>query len=117
DEGVLGVMAVEIHDAPEMAELIALDSVGRISSFSGWHEWRDATLVIRSGEPVEAGIDGEAVTLDPPLVFAMRPGALRVRIAPNHPGVSPAAVVGSVESAGPRRLLKVVAGGDGTIDG
>ena len=42
---------------------------------------------------VPAGIDGEAVHLDPPLRFSIRHRALRVRIAPGHPGVSPTAVV------------------------
>jgi hypothetical protein len=37
------------------------------------------------------GIDGEALVLDPPLVFRSRPAALRVRIAPSHPGASPSA--------------------------
>ena len=37
------------------------------------------------------GIDGEAVRLDPPLRFGIRPGVLRVRIAPAHPGASPSA--------------------------
>jgi hypothetical protein len=30
----------------------------------GWHEWRDRTLVVESGRPVAAGIDGEAVVLE-----------------------------------------------------
>ena len=37
------------------------------------------------------GIDGEAVKLTPPVTFRMRPSALRVRIAPAHPGASPSA--------------------------
>ena len=41
--------------------------------------------------PVPAGIDGEALVLEPPLRFAIRPGVLRVRIAPAHPGASPSA--------------------------
>jgi diacylglycerol kinase family enzyme len=38
---------------------------------------------------VHAGIDGEAVELDAPLAFVIRPDALRVRISSHHPGVSP----------------------------
>jgi hypothetical protein len=38
---------------------------------------------------VPAGIDGEAVELDAPLAFVIRPDALRVRISSHHPGVSP----------------------------
>jgi len=42
-------------------------------------------------EPVHAGVDGEAVELSPPLRFAIRPAALRVRTSSRHPGVSPSA--------------------------
>ncbi len=112
DEGVLGIVAVDVHSASDLTHLVALEAAGRSSSFAGWHEWSAPTLVIRSGQPVYAGIDGEAVTLDPPLVFEMRPAALRVRIAPHHPGVSPAAVARRVRQAGPRRLLQVALGHD-----
>jgi hypothetical protein len=66
--------------------------------------------VIRGSKPVEAGIDGEAVTLEPPVLFEIRPGALRVRIAQQQPGVSPAAVAGTVRREGLRGLLSVAAG-------
>ena len=34
---------------------------------------------VSSGGPVDVGLDGEAVTLEPPLVFESLPSALRVR--------------------------------------
>ena len=43
--------------------------------------WTTAQLEVNASAPVHAGIDGEAVDLDPPLRFAIRPGALRVRVA------------------------------------
>jgi diacylglycerol kinase family enzyme len=42
--------------------------------------WTAARLEVTAPSPVHAGIDGEAVDLTPPLRFAIRPGALRVRI-------------------------------------
>jgi len=42
---------------------------------------------------VHAGVDGEAVDLSPPLRFAIRPAALRVRICSRHPGASPSALL------------------------
>jgi diacylglycerol kinase family enzyme len=48
-------------------------------------------LEVNAPAPVHAGIDGEAVDLDPPLLFACRPASLRVRISPRHPGASPSA--------------------------
>ena len=54
-------------------------------------EWSAPTFEVDADDPVPAGIDGEAVELEPPLRFSIRPGVLRVRIAPQHPGASPSA--------------------------
>ncbi len=110
DEGVLGVIVIDVHDARDLTELVALETAGRGSSFRGWHEWSDRTIGVESSRPVEAGIDGEAVTLDAPVRFESRPAALRVRIAPHHPGVSPAAVAAHVQRGGVKRLLGVAFG-------
>ena len=56
-------------------------------------QWSAASFEVRSDGPVAAGIDGEALKLDPPLRFRTRPQALRVRIAPQHPGASPSATM------------------------
>jgi len=48
---------------------------------------------------VAAGLDGEAIELQPPLRFRIRPAALRVRISHHHPGVSPAALLTSQREA------------------
>ena len=56
-------------------------------------QWSAESFEVRSSEPIAAGIDGEALRLDPPLRFRSRPGALRVRIAPQHPGASPSAAL------------------------
>ncbi|MET0325030.1 MAG: diacylglycerol kinase family protein [Ilumatobacteraceae bacterium] len=58
-----------------------------------WRQWTAATFEVGADGPVPAGVDGEAMMIDPPLRFTMRPGALRVRIAPQHPGASPSAAV------------------------
>lgn len=42
--------------------------------------WIAPSLEVRASAPVHAGIDGEAVTIDPPLLFAIRPRALRVLV-------------------------------------
>jgi len=56
-------------------------------------EWSAPSFEVRSDGPVAAGIDGEAAELEPPLRFRTRPQALRVRIAPQHPGASPSAAM------------------------
>jgi diacylglycerol kinase family enzyme len=55
-------------------------------------QWTTDSFDVDSDGPVAAGIDGEAVLLEPPLRFRIRPRALRVRIAPQHPGASPSAL-------------------------
>jgi diacylglycerol kinase family enzyme len=53
--------------------------------------WSAPRLEVSAPGPVHAGVDGEAVDLSPPLRFASRPSALRVRISVRHPGASPSA--------------------------
>ena len=62
--------------------------------------WTTSDLDVTVPGPVYAGRDGEAVTLEPPLRFTIRPMALRVRISSRHPGASPAARLTSLD---PRR--------------
>lgn len=45
--------------------------------------WAALSLEVTAGEPVAAGLDGEAVELEPSLHFTIRPRALRVRL-PAH---------------------------------
>jgi diacylglycerol kinase family enzyme len=45
------------------------------------HGWTARSLDVTAGDALTAGLDGEAVRLDPTVHFAIRPRALRVRIA------------------------------------
>jgi diacylglycerol kinase family enzyme len=110
DEGVLGVIIVEVHNGSDLAQLVSLSTAGRGSAYSGWHEWSTRTLEVRSSKPIDIGIDGEAVTLDSPVNLEIEPAALRVRIAPHHPGVSPARVAGAAQDAAASRLLRAAFG-------
>ena len=74
DTGELGIVVL---DAPRASP----DAPGRA--------WKATQLEVDAAAPVRAGIDGEAVELQAPLEFVIRPGALRVRISSRHPGVSP----------------------------
>jgi diacylglycerol kinase family enzyme len=71
-----------------------------------WREWSASEFEVDSDHPVPAGIDGEAVTLEPPLRFRIRPHALRVRIARKHPGASPSAAIPDSTWDGIRALIK-----------
>ena len=46
--------------------------------------WTAPDLEVQANGPVRAGLDGEAVDLDAPLRFTVRPAALRVRISRAH---------------------------------
>ena len=59
---------------------------------------------------VRAGVDGEAVKLRAPLEFRSRPAALRVRIAPHHPGASPSARTPERLFEGVRMLVSIARG-------
>ena len=76
DGGRLGIVVLERREALDRA-------------------WTAPTLEIAAPAPVPAARDGESITLPGGLRFAIRPGALRVRISPRHPGASPSALLGA----------------------
>ena len=67
DTGELGVAAADIRGARDITAFFAAQWMGRLDRFGGWLRWNTDTLTIESGAPVEAGVDGEALLLDPPL--------------------------------------------------
>jgi len=75
-----------------------------------WREWSTPELAVDADGPVAAGIDGEALRLDPPLRFRIRPGVLRVRIARGHPGASPSAAMPEDFWETIRALARIAAG-------
>ncbi len=80
DLGVLGIVVARIDDAAQARRFMALEAAGQVRRFPGWQEWSTPRFDVSSGAPVEIGIDGEALLLEPPLVFESLPGALRVRL-------------------------------------
>jgi diacylglycerol kinase family enzyme len=110
DGGNLGIVAATFRSSAELARLLESGATGRNWRPPGWVEWAAASFQLESGQPVEIGIDGEAVVLDPPIRFRTLPGALRVRIPPHAPGYSPAATAPTPGWAGVTALLQVVAG-------
>jgi diacylglycerol kinase family enzyme len=112
DTGSLGIVVVKVRSATDVAELVAAQTAGTVSRYPGWREWEAGSFEVRSGEAIEAGVDGEALRFDAPLRFEIVPGALRVRVAPHHPGYSPAALAESIRRGGIRRLVGVACGRD-----
>ncbi len=97
DAGRLGIAVIGSHDAGRGVKLI--------------EEWTSPSFEVGSDRGVAAGIDGEAVILDPPLRFSTKPAALRVRIAPQHPGASPSARMPAGAWDGIRALARAAAFG------
>jgi hypothetical protein len=75
-----------------------------------WREWSAPQFEVHSAAGVPAGIDGEATVLSAPLRFRTRPCALRVRIAPGHPGASPSASRPKSLRRGLGTLVSIAAG-------
>ena len=67
---------------------------------------------VDADRPLAAGVDGEALVLDAPLRFRIRPGVLRVRIARQHPGASPSAMAPEGVRAGLVALVRLALGLD-----
>jgi diacylglycerol kinase family enzyme len=93
DGGALGIAYVRVETAADAEKLAALEVTGQVQRFPNWSEWSAAEFEVRSGAPVEIGVDGEALTLEPPLRFIIRPRVLTVRLPRTAPGRSPAARV------------------------
>jgi diacylglycerol kinase family enzyme len=110
DGGNLGIVAATFRSSAELARLLESGAAGRNWRPPGWVEWAAASFQLESGRPVEIGIDGEAMVLDPPIRFRTLPGALRVRIPLGAPGYSPAAAAPTPGWAGITALLRAVAG-------
>jgi diacylglycerol kinase family enzyme len=74
DGGTLGVVVVP--DGPPLGRL---------------REWTTFRFEIDSGDTIDVGLDGEAIRLEPPLLFESLPAALRIRTRAGgrHPGPPP----------------------------
>jgi diacylglycerol kinase family enzyme len=110
DGGNLGIVAATFRSSSEIARLLESGAAGRGWRPPGWVEWADDSFELRSDQPVEIGIDGEALVLDPPIRFRTLPGALRVRIPLTAPGYSPAAAAPTPGWATVTALLQAAAG-------
>lgn len=89
DTGSLGVACLRI-DGGRAAEVLARALFG-VGNSSALRAWSTTTFEVDSSGPVPVGLDGEAVTFDPPLRFESVPAAVRVRLPDSAPGESPAA--------------------------
>ena len=101
DDGLLGIT---VFGAPSGR------GEGARSPQRPWREWSAPGFEVDADRPVPAGIDGEALVLDPPLRFRILPAVLRVRIARKHPGASPSAMAPESVWAGVAVLARIARG-------
>jgi hypothetical protein len=82
DRGILGVVAVRVGSAREAVGLV------RGAHAPGLRVLTAKEIVVTAGaERIPVGIDGEAVSMATPVRCAIRPGALRVWVPRDRPGV------------------------------
>ncbi|WP_030678624.1 diacylglycerol/lipid kinase family protein [Streptomyces cellulosae] len=102
DSGTLGVIAVRV-DGPAQAAELAL----RGERASGITVLTARRVVVEADqEVIPVAVDGEALTLPPPVVCTVRPRVLRVRVPRHRPGAP--YVAPSVDW---RRIVRLALGG------
>jgi diacylglycerol kinase family enzyme len=101
DDGLLGITVI--------GAISWQDEAGRALQ-RPWRAWSSPTFEVGSEKPIAAGIDGEAVVLDAPLEFRIRPKVLRVRVARQHPGASPSAMAPEGVGDGVVELVRIAFG-------
>jgi diacylglycerol kinase family enzyme len=72
--------------------------------------WSAPSFEVDARAPVPAGVDGEALILEPPVRFRVRPAALRCRIARHHRGASPSTFAPDGAWAAVRTLAAIATG-------
>jgi diacylglycerol kinase family enzyme len=84
DRGVLSVVAITVDNARQAAGLFRGKSATGLTIRTTEH------VSVEANAPrIPVGIDGEAVSMPAPVVCTIRPGALRVRVPRQRPGVRP----------------------------
>jgi diacylglycerol kinase family enzyme len=82
DQGTLGVVGVQVASARQAVGLL------RGTRASGLTVLTAKNVVIKADAPrIPVGVDGEVVSMPAPVLCAIRPGALRVRVPRDRPGV------------------------------
>lgn len=99
NSGTLGVAALTVDRLADVHRLVALEGAGHPERYEGWHQWTASYLEVTGPSRLAAAVDGEARTWESPLHFAVRPLALRVRIASGEKGASPALLLAPVSAS------------------
>jgi diacylglycerol kinase family enzyme len=82
DRGTLGMFAVTVQSAAQVAGLLRGRSSRGLTSLTGREVVIDADAA-----QIPVGVDGEALLLDTPVRCVVQPATLRVRVPRDRPGV------------------------------
>jgi len=91
DAGLLGVVSLEIRSDGEAAAFLAALATGHPERFHGLRSWAASTFEVSSGSSIDVGLDGETLSMEPPLTFTIRSKAISVRLPVHAIGYSPSA--------------------------
>jgi len=91
DTHTLGVVALVLAAKGGAGAFLAALATGRPERFEGLSSWATPTFEVTSDAPIDVGLDGESLSMDPPLRFSIRPRPVRVRLPKHAIGYSPAA--------------------------
>ena len=81
DTGQLGVIALTGTTGRDAAALLALGAVGQRNRSRNWHEFTAESFEVRSRSGTAyAGVDGEALHMNTPIVFRIHPHGLRLLV-------------------------------------
>jgi diacylglycerol kinase family enzyme len=93
DTHQLGVVALVLGESGGAASFLAALATGHPERFEGLTSWESPTFEVTSDGPIDIGLDGETMAMDPPLHLSIRPSPVRVRLPKHAIGYSPAARV------------------------
>lgn len=82
DSGDLGVLGVKVDNAAQAAWMLRGRRGPGLTSFTA-----QEVVVDADEDTIQAGVDGEALTLPTPVRCRIEPGAVRVRLPRHRPGV------------------------------
>jgi diacylglycerol kinase family enzyme len=108
DSGQLGVFAVTAATGPQAAEALTLALLGRHAKRGHAFEFTTDEFEVRSKSgKAYAGVDGEALELEAPLVFRLHPGGLRLFVPEGNAEV---ALRRGARDVRPRDLVSIATG-------
>ncbi|WP_172381196.1 diacylglycerol kinase family protein [Streptomyces sp. MNP-20] len=108
DSGELGVLALRVEGAAQAADLAV-----RGSQSTGLTVMTARRVEVTSdADEIPVAVDGEALRMPTPVVCTLRPGALRVLVPRDRPGV-----VAPAPPVNWRRLIDLAVGGPGRTSG